>query len=151
MSEKVPQKKDEKEEKRRFGRDFWISTAISFAVGTLFSGFVLAAEIPNPANVSALGIATDALGIPGLLLLFVFVLQWVASYGLFDILSYGVQVLFLTVFRPNYRKTGFPATFLEYKEAKNRKERKPMLAICLVAGIFILAAIVVYACYLALG
>lgn len=147
----MAKKEETKEKKRRFGKDFWITAAICLAIGAALSGIVGGIEATNPLNKSALGIAFDSLGIAGLLLLFAYILQWVASYGLFDVLAYGVQVFVFTIFRPGFRKSGFPATFLEYKEEKNRKERKPLLAICVVAGIFILASLIVYICYKTIG
>jgi len=138
-----------------FNKDFWISLGVSFGVGALMSGLIFWIEISLSKydlsyEFASWTYAEDALGASGLLLLLFFLLQWIATYGLFDILAYSVQVLFFTVFRPNYRKTGFPATFADYKELKNREERKPIIAILLISFIFIAAGIACMAVSLSL-
>jgi hypothetical protein len=138
----------ETEPKKKKGnlKVFWIGVAIAFV-----SAWVLAFTIAlieyyalgaGPLTPRLLQLFEDGVGLSGLLSFFVFLLSWAASKGAFDMLSYSIQVLFNTIFRPHYREKVFPKTFYDYKIIKNAEERKPLLALFVVSLIFIMAGFV---------
>lgn len=92
-------------------------------------------------------IFADALGVAGLLGICVFGLTYVASRGAFDMLSYSVQLLFLNIFRPKYRKEKFPKTFYDYKVLKDDAERKPLYAMLIPASLYFICGVILTIVY----
>lgn len=145
MSEETKKKKEP-----LFTKGFWISLAISFLVASAISVLIgcvewLAQREYYP--IDALAISVDAIALSGILMALFFLLQYFSSLGAFDFLAYSLKVLIYTVFRPNYRKTGFPATYYDYKVLKDEENRKPILAILFVSLIFILVGSIMYVVY----
>ncbi len=79
----------------------------------------------------------DACFIPGVLLLCVAALMFVANDGLFDIISYGVQKALRLVLSEK-KQAAYPKTFYEYKKAKWDTARTPVIHL-LTAGLSFLA------------
>jgi len=125
---------------------FWIGVAIAFLSAWILAFAIALIEYyalgAGPLTPRLLQLFEDGVGLSGLFSFFVFLLSWVASKGVFDMLSYSLQVLFNTIFRPHYREKGFPKTFYDYKIIKNAEERKPLLALFLVSLLFIVAGFV---------
>lgn len=145
MNEETKKKKEP-----LFTKGFWISLAISFLVASAISVLIgcvewLAQREYYP--IDALAISVDAIALSGILMALFFLLQYFSSLGAFDFLAYSLKVLIYTVFRPNYRKTGFPATYYDYKVLKDEENRKPILAILFVSLIFILVGSIMYVVY----
>lgn len=92
-------------------------------------------------------ILTDAFSLSGLLGICFFGLSYVSSKGAFDILSYGIQVVFLVTFRPKYRETSFPKTYYDYKVLKDSKARKPVMALLYVSSLFFVIGIILLLIY----
>lgn len=145
MSEEAKKKKEP-----FFTKGFWISLIVSFLVASAFSVLIgcvewLAQKEYYP--IVPLAITVDAIALSGVLMALFFLLQYFSSLGAFDFLTYSLKVLIYTVFRPNYRKTGFPATYYDYKVLKDEENRKPILAILFVSLIFILVGSIMYVVY----
>lgn len=94
-----------------------------------------------------LHLLTDAFSISGLLGLCFFALSYISSKGAFDILAYGIQVVFLVTFRPKYRETSFPKTYYDYKVMKDSKGRKPVMALLFASIIFFITGIILLLIY----
>ena len=144
----------ENEQKKKepfFTKSFWISFAISLASALALGAFIGIIEWLTQEGagykVDPLGVSLDAVSLSGILMLLFFFLQYLSTKGAFDFLSYALKVSIYTVFRPNFRKTGFPATYYDYKMLKDEENRKPILAILFVATIFIVVGILIYIIY----
>jgi hypothetical protein len=148
MSENLPLKPntEQVEKKKFFSKSFWIATLISF--GSLLIVCVLIGLIEYYAQGAGdiskkmLALSVDCVGLAGIIGFLVFLLSYVASHGAFDILNYSVQLLFVVIFRPNYRKTSFPKSFYDFKVLQDAKERKPLLALCFVSLLFIIVGFI---------
>lgn len=140
-----------KEKKPFFTKAFWISLIISFVVALALTVIICIVRYislkESQGFIPIFGILADGFFLSGFLLLLFFLLQWIATKGLFDILAYSIQVVFFTVFRPNYRKSGFPATYYEYKQLKDSENRKPILAILFVSVLFIVLGLILFIVY----
>lgn len=139
----------EKQKKKIWNKRFILRLIISFSVITLTAGlialieyFSLTAEGVTTPKQLPLHILVDAFGISGVIGIAFFCLNWIATKGAFDMLSYGIQVVFLTTFRPKYRETNFPKTFYDYKVLKNSKPRTPLMALLFVSLLFLLTGII---------
>lgn len=134
-----------------FTKDFWISAIISFAVSIALGAMIGLIEYFGQSGsgyrVDPLAISVDAVALSGILMALFFLLQFLSTKGAFDFLAYSLKTIIYTVFRPNYRKTGFPATYYDYKVLKDSENRKPILAILFVSMIFICAGIILYVVY----
>lgn len=144
----------ENEQKKKepfFTKSFWISFAISLASALALGAFIGIIEWLTQEGagykVDPLGVSLDAVSLSGILMLLFFFLQYLSTKGAFDFLSYALKVTIYTVFRPNFRKTGFPATYYDYKMLKDEENRKPILAILFVATIFSVVGILIYIVY----
>ena len=144
----------EQEQKKKepfFTKSFWISFAISLVsactLGVLIGVIEWLAQEGAGYKIDPLGISLDATSLAGILMLLFFLLQYLSTKGAFDFLAYALKVTIYTVFRPNFRKTGFPATYYDYKMLKDEENRKPILAILFVSTIFIVVGIIVYIVY----
>lgn len=139
------------EKKPFFSKLFWIEFAISFFVGLIIAGIIVLTEYYSQTgsglNINPYAIALDAFGISGLLLLFLYLLNYFATLGAFDALVYGVLLVLNVAFRPSYKKHGFPATYYDYKIKKASKERKPTHSILFVSIVFLLVAIILLVIY----
>jgi len=136
----------EEKKKKSNAKAFWIGLAISFASALVLALIIALIEYyamgAGDLNPRLLHLSEDGFGLSGLLSFFVFLLTYAASKGAFDMLSYSLQILFNTIFRPHYREKGFPKTFYDYKMIKNAQERKPLLALFVVSLIFIIAGFI---------
>lgn len=150
MEEQELQKQNE-EKNSRFNKWTWIKLIICLVVGALIAGIVYVAQYFNDISLtgetpdfaaSFVRYSVDAFGISGILLILLGVLNFVASRGIFDALNYSMQLLFVTIFRPKYRETGFPKTLYDYKVKMDLKGRKPVNAIWLSGIIYFIAGIV---------
>lgn len=134
-----------------FNKVFWISFIISLLVACALSAAIGLIEYYSQKAsgliIDMLAIYTDAVALSGLLMALFFLLQYLSTKGLFDILAYSLKVVFYTIFRPNYRQNGFPATFYDYKVLKDGENRKPILAILFVSLIFICAGLILCLVY----
>lgn len=132
---------DRIKEQRVKRKKFLISASISLIVGLLLTGLIVLVEYYSLGterfSTYLYLYLVDGFGLSGLLLLLAFLLSYPASEGSFDILAYGIQVFVLTIFRPSYRKSTFPADFYEYKLLKKQQKRKPLLALFYVSLLFI--------------
>ena len=72
--------------------------------------------------------------IPGLFLMCIAGLSWIASLGTFDIFVYGTGTVIGYVIRPVAEK--LPKTYYDYKAAKDEKGRKWSLESLIVGGAF---------------
>ena len=59
--------------------------------------------------------------VPGLFLVGVAAIGWIASFGTFDMLAYGTRTLFATFIKPMAEK--LPKTYYDYRAEKNEKGR----------------------------
>ena len=140
----------ENEQKKKepfFTKSFWISLASALALGAFIGIIEWLTQEGAGYKVDPLGVSLDAVSLSGILMLLFFFLQYLSTKGAFDFLSYALKVTIYTVFRPNFRKTGFPATYYDYKMLKDEENRKPILAILFVATIFIVVGILIYIVY----
>ena len=144
----------ENEQKKKepfFTKSFWISFVISFVSATILGVLIGIIEwLTQEAEgykFDPLAISLDAVSLSGILMFLFFLLQYLSTKGAFDFLAYALKVAVYTVFRPNFRKTGFPATYYDYKTLKDEENRKPILAILFVSTIFIVVGITIYIVY----
>ena len=156
---KIPYVDSSKEEQTQGKKKFWnkgfiISLIVAFLLLLLTAGLIAMIEYYSLQNAAGgkdeklvLHILVDAFSLSGLLGLAFYALSFISSQGAFDILAYGIQVVFLVTFRPKYRETSFPKTFYDYKVLKNAKKRKPFLAILLISAIFLIVAIILLIIY----
>ena len=72
--------------------------------------------------------------LPGLFLMCISGLGWIASLGTFDIFAYGTGTLIGYVIKPVAEK--LPKTYYDYKAAKDKKGRKWSLESLIVGGAF---------------
>ncbi len=77
---------------------------------------------------------------PGLLLMCVAGLSWIASLGTFDIFAYGAQTVVGYVVKPVAEK--LPKTYYDYKVQKYEKGRKWSLETLLTGGAFFAIGVV---------
>lgn len=119
---------------------------LTAVVIALIEYFSLISDTGSPKNL-ILHVLTDAFSLSGLLGLCFFVLSYVATKGAFDILAYGIQVVFLVTFRPKYRETSFPKTYYDYKVLKDSKKRQPIMALLFVSLLFLLVGIILLLVY----
>ncbi len=134
-----------------FSKIFWIEFVISFFVGLIVGTIIVLTEYyaqkGSGYHINPYAIALDAFGISGLLLLLLYLLNYFATLGAFDALTYAVLLVLNVAFRPSYKKHGFPATYYDYKLKKASKERKPIHSILLVAILFLIVAIILLILY----
>lgn len=138
------------ERERYFSARFWIVFAITIFVlsAMTFIVFMLSFNLTS-ANEPALDSRyfhafSDATFISGFLGLLIYIMSIVAAQGTFDMLAYSMQVFFLNIFRPSYRKSSFPENFYEYKKLKGRNKRKRMVALFYSSVLFIAAGFILY-------
>ena len=146
-------KDEEKELKKQpfFNKLFYIGFIVSIVAGLLIGGIIALVEyygqIGSGLNINPYGIALDSVGISGLLLLLLYLLNYFASLGAFDAITYSVLLTLNVIFRPSYKKHGFPATYYDYKLKKANKQRKPAHSILFAALIFLIVALILLIIY----
>lgn len=93
-------------------------------------------------------IICDGLFVPGILMLSVGTLSWIAKMGTFDMLGYGFKSLHY-LFSPSKRALEGKQTFFDYVEAKNEKGRVWLPFLLVSGGIVTAISIVltiIYSC-----
>ena len=80
---------------------------------------------------------SDALFVPGVLLLGVGILIWISHEGEFDMLSFGVRKAF-GIFRSQEVRDREPRTFYDYKESRKGREPGPISHLLIIGLIFVL-------------
>ncbi len=145
-------KEEEKQKKEPFfTKGFWIALAISFvvacALGVAIGLIEYFSQTGAGFKADILAIAVDCGSLSGLLLCLIFLLQLFATKGAFDFLAYSMKTIVYTVFKPHFKEQGFPATYYDYKILKDSENRKPIFAILMVGGLFLLVGIILYIIY----
>ncbi len=145
-------KQEEKQKKEPFfTKGFWIAFAISFALACLLGVGIGLLEYFSQSGAGlktdVLAISVDCAALSGLLLCLSFLLQFFSTKGAFDFLAYSMKTLVYTVFKPHFKEQGFPATYYDYKVLKDSENRKPMFAILIIGGLFLLIGIILYIIY----
>lgn len=147
--------KESQEEKERFWNPQFVKTLIISSILLLLTALGIGLLVYYSLTNGNYGkdknliihILTDAFSLSGLLGICFFGLSYVSSKGAFDILAYGIQVVFLVTFRPKYRETSFPKTYYDYKVLKDSKTRKPVMALLYVSLLFFIIGIILLLIY----
>ncbi len=134
-----------------FTKGFWIALIISFLVACSLGAAIGLIEYFSQSGAGLktdiLAIAVDCAALSGLLLCLIFLLQLFSSKGAFDFLAYSMKTIVYTVFKPHFKQQGFPATYYDYKVLKDGEKRKPIFAILMIGGFFLLIGIILYIIY----
>lgn len=143
--------KDRQKKEPFFTKGFWIAFSLSLA-STCFLGAGIGlieyfSQIGAGFKTDVLAISVDCLALSGLLLCLFFLLQLFSTKGAFDFLAYSLKTIVYTVFKPHFKEQGFPPTYYDYKILKDSEKRKPIYAILMIGGLFLLAGIIVYIIY----
>lgn len=114
------------------GKGYLITTAIGavLTIWILFARGVFAGYMPAATLMKAL---SDGFFVPGVLITGVGLLVWVAGEGTFDIMAYGVKLLW-DVFRNEWE------SFHDYKARKGEKGKPAVSFILHVGVLFLLLA-----------
>ena len=100
-----------------------ISVALMYYEGLFVGGHSMA---------TAMMMLSDAFFIPGVILLGFGLLMWVAGEGMFDMMSYGVKLLWDVAYKHEWE------SFRDYRMRKAEKERTPVWHLVLVGLAFVL-------------
>lgn len=132
-------------------RSFWITllvtTLVLIATGALIVSIEYFSQKDHPDDRFVLHLLTDAFGVSGILGVGIFCLTWAASAGAFDMLVYGVKLVFYTTFMPRERSEKLPKTFYDYKVLKDREKRKPVYGILFPSILFLIVGLILLIFY----
>lgn len=147
MQYAFPDPQDESKKQSIFhSRGFYYALLISFLVLVATGALIACIEYftlkDQPDDAFVLHLLTDAFGLSGILGLGVFCLTWVASAGAFDMLVYGVKLVFYTTFLPRERSEKLPKTFYDYKVLKDREKRKPVYGLLFPSLLFLMIGLI---------
>ena len=120
--------------------DIGVGMAV-FLVMMLFRGGFAAAE-----SAERWQQVSDALFVPGVLMLSVGLLVWAADCGVFDMLAYGLKKAF-SVMRSEEKRAAIPKTFYDYRMLHDARERAHIGHLMLAGLLFIIAAAFALAMY----
>ena len=103
------------------GRKLLLKYSITVAVGAAVAAFLVWQHdlFGTDSIVRSFHILSDAFVVPGVLLLMVGVLIWVANFGIFDMLGYAGSRVGM-MFIPSYKKYDHQ-TYYDYKERRKDK------------------------------
>lgn len=100
-----------------------ISAAMMHSTGLFVGGHTMA---------TVMMLLSDAFFVPGVILLGFGLLMWVAGEGMFDMMSYGVKLLWDVAYKHEWE------SFRDYRMRKAEKERTPVGHLILVGLVFVL-------------
>ncbi len=147
----MSRKQEKKQKEPFFGKAFWIALSISCLVALLLGTGIGLIEYYSQTGagykVEPLAIVVDSFALSGLLLCLGFLLQFFSTKGAFDFLAYSMKTIVYTVFKPHFKQQGFPSTYYDYRILKEGENRKPIFAILISGGTFLLVGIILYIIY----
>lgn len=136
----------EEEQKQVPRQHFWIWFGVEIGAGVLVAALylLLIGFFTGTAEQETDKMLSDALLLPGVILLAVGVLSWVRSKGFFDLLGYSTFSLFGFFIPRLQRKEDRAKSFYEYKVKKDKKGRH-WLPTFLASGLLFFAASILIA------
>lgn len=131
---------------KKFGKEFAITVLIALAMAISLSVWRGLFEQTDVAGVFR--VLSDSFLIPGALFAGIGGLTWVASYGFFDIMSYGCSAVFgrFIPFDSAYRRKENYYDYRQKKEAKGRTWKKDMVFSGLTFILLSILFSVIYSC-----
>lgn len=135
----------EEEQKQVPRGHFWIWFGVELGAGVIVAALylLLVGFFTGTAEQATDKMLSDALLLPGVILLAVGVLSWVRSKGFFDLAGYATFSLF-GFFIPRLNKENRAKSFYDYKVKKDRKGRH-WLPTFLASGLLLFAASILIA------
>lgn len=137
--------KNSKYKTRKFDKLYNIGLLVSFLVGSAMFTLVFLLEYYgvtyNPDH-NIYMMLCDGFTIPGILLLFTYILVKMSKFGMFDAIVYATKLMIYTIFYKNIRETKLAKNYTEYRLQKNAKERVDVSFILIVAILFLVLAII---------
>lgn len=106
-------------------RGYWLSVLISFLITGAICGSIFLIQYFGT-DFEIWEIWINALTLSGGLMILFYLLTLLTNQGVFDALTYGIKLAWTNLFHKNLRKTKLARTYAEYREEKNRGNKRNM-------------------------
>lgn len=126
---------------RKLTLEYIIGLVISFVVNTLICVGIFCYEYYSQSEFLYTCLV-DALSISGLILVLLYILVLFSDKGVFDGLSYSVQLVFNNIFYRNIRNSKLPSSYSEYKLMKRGKAKTNVSYMLFVGLLFLIVGII---------
>ena len=127
-------------------RSYWLSVLISFLIPGAICGTIFLIQYFGGVEIWVVWI--NALTISSSLMILFYLLTLLTNQGVFDALTYGIKLAWTNLFYKNLRKTKLARTYAEYREEKNRGNKRNMSFMVLGALPYLLVGLILFITHL---